>query len=122
MGLKSILPDDAIVCRGGACLADSFKNGSGVVVDGTGKLDEVSVNSAAGKTLDQLTEGIPHNKVGVTTVGDIRAAGGDVIPSPTKNNPHYATLSGITAKQAEALMTPTQKNPSAKPKSNKRNC
>ena len=79
-GLKSILQDDAIVCRDGTCLADSFKN------------------------------------------GNIRAAGGDVVPSPTKNNPHHATFSGITAKQAEALMTPTQKNPSAKPKSNKGNC
>ncbi|AYH30650.1 flavoredoxin [Pectobacterium parmentieri] len=106
----------AIVYRGGACLTDSFKNGSGVIVDGGGKLDGVSVNSAAGKTLEQLTEGIPHNKVGVTTVGDIRAKGGDVASSPTRNNPNHATCSGITADQAQDLMTPTQKNPSAKPK------
>ncbi|WP_456310867.1 RHS repeat-associated core domain-containing protein [Serratia proteamaculans] len=118
LGLASQLPDSAIVCRGGACLADSFKNGSGVIVDSAGKLNGVSVNSAAGKTLEQLTEGIPHNKVGVTTVGDIRAAGGDVISSPTRSNPNHATLSGITADKAQDLMTPTQKNPSAKPKPN----
>lgn len=99
-----------------ACLSDSFKNGSGVIVDSAGKLDGVSVNSAAGKILEQLTEGIPHNKVGITTVGDIRAAGGDVISSPTRNNPNHATLSGITADKAQDLMAPTQKNPSAKPK------
>lgn len=55
-------------------------------------------------------------EVGVTTVGDIRAVGGDVIPSPTRNNPNHATLSGITAEQAQNLMTQTQRNPSAKPK------
>jgi hypothetical protein len=31
--------------------------------------------------------GIPDNQIGVTTVAKIRAAGGDVKASPTKNNP-----------------------------------
>ena len=122
-GLSSELPNEAIVCRGGACLADSFKNGSGVSIDDNGKLTGVSVNSSKNKSLAQLTEGIPHNKVGVTTVGSVRAAGGDVIASPTKNNPNHAALSGISAEQAEALMTPTQKKPSAKQKlKSKGNC
>lgn len=87
-------------------------SGSGVTSDAAGKLDGVSVNSAPGKSLEELTKGIPHNKVGVTTVGDVRKAGGNVTASPTKNNSNHATLSGITGKQAEKLMTPTVKNPS----------
>jgi len=99
------------VCRGGSCTADRFAKGSGVTTDAAGKLDGVSVNSAAGKSLQELTQGIPHNKVGVTTVGDVRKVGGNVVASPTKNNPNHATLSGVTAKQAEDLMTPTVRNP-----------
>ncbi|MEK7890836.1 hypothetical protein AAB992_27375, partial [Burkholderia contaminans] len=108
------LPNEAIVCRGGSCTAEKFRQGSGVTVGTDGKLDGVSVNSATGKSLDDLTNGIPHGKVGVTTVGDVRAAGGDVIASPTYNNKNHATLSGITAEQAEALMTPTVRNPNAR--------
>ena len=109
---KKGLPDDTIVCRGGSCTADRFTNGSGVTTDAAGKLDGVSVNSASGKSLQELTQGIPHDKVGVTTVGDVRRAGGNVVSSPTRNNPNHATMSGLTAKQAENLMTPTVSNPS----------
>ena len=108
------LPDAAIVCRGGSCTADKFREGSGVSIGKDGKLDGVSVNSAADKSLGELTDGIPHGKVGVTTVGDIRAAGGDVVSSPTYKNRNHATLSGVTAEEAEALMTPTVRNPSVK--------
>ena len=109
----SRLPDSAIVCRGGSCTADRFASGSGVSTDSAGRLDGVSVNSAPDKSLQELTEGIPHKKVGVTTVCDVRNAGGDVVASPTKNNPNHATLSGVTAGKAEELMTPTVINPSA---------
>ncbi|WP_080423856.1 RHS repeat-associated core domain-containing protein [Burkholderia ubonensis] len=108
------LPNEAIVCRGGSCTAEKFRQGSGVTVGADGKLDGVSVNSATGRSLDELTDGIPHGKVGVTTVGNVRAAGGDVVASPTRNNPNHATLSGITAERAEALMTPTVRNPNAR--------
>jgi hypothetical protein len=55
--------------------------------------------------------GIPHNQVGVTTVGKVRALGGDVVPSPRKRNPTHATLSGLTPEQASSLFRPTVKNP-----------
>ena len=83
-------------------------------MDNNGKLKNVSVNSAQGKALDELTVGIPHQKVGVTTVGDVRRAGGDVTVSPNNRNPNHATLEGITSKQAQSLMTPTVKNPNAR--------
>jgi len=61
--------------------------------------------------------GIPHNWVGVTTVGAVRAAGGDVQPSPTRTNPHHATLSDLSPEQASDLFRPTVKNPNRSTKS-----
>jgi hypothetical protein len=66
----------------------------GVTVDAGGNIEGVSVNAAPGVSVQELTApnphtgypGIPHNQVGVTTVGAIRAAGGDVIPAPTRTN------------------------------------
>jgi hypothetical protein len=55
--------------------------------------------------------GIKNNQVGVTTVGKIRAAGGDVVASGSNKNPNHATLSGLTPKQASGLFRPTVKNP-----------
>ncbi len=113
------LPDDALVVRGGQCLPSGFAQGSGVVVDAGGKLQGVSVNSAPGRTVQELTApnpqtgypGVPHNQVGVTTVGAVRAAGGDVEPTPTRTNPYHATLSGLTPERASSLFRPTQRNP-----------
>lgn len=106
------LPGDALVCRGGTCAADRFAKGSGVTLDSGGRLQGVSVNSAPGATIEQLTSTIPNKQVGVTTVDKIRAAGGNVIPSPTPNNPFHCTMCGITPAQAEKLFTPTIRNPS----------
>jgi hypothetical protein len=113
------LPDDALVIRGGQNLPENFAQGSGVSVDAGGKIQDVSVNAASGLSINELTAadsqtgypGIPHNHVGVTTVGKVRALGGDVIPAPTKRNPNHATLSGLTAQQASELFRPTVKNP-----------
>lgn len=97
------LDDDTPVVRGGTCKAEQFENGSGVTIDSDGLLNGVSVNSKNGLSVEELSEGIPNGKVGVTTVGDIRSHGGDVIPSPSSSNPNHATLSGITAEIAEML-------------------
>ncbi len=102
---------DANVVRGGTCLACQFENGSGVIVDADGLLNGVSVNSASGLSVKELSAGIPNGKIGTTTVSQIEALGGKVTASPTKNNPFHSTLSGITAKQAEQLFNPTIKNP-----------
>ena len=60
------------------------------------------------------TTELSPNQVGVTTVGTIRAAGGDVVASPTRTNPHHATLSGLTLEQASQLFRPTVKNPNTR--------
>ena len=118
------LPDEALVVRGGQNLPASFAQGSGVTVDAEGKLEGVSVNRALGLSVQELTApnpqtgypGIPHNQVGVTTVGAVRAAGGEVVPAPTRANPYHAILSGLTPEQASKLFQPTVKNPNRRKK------
>ena len=102
---------DANVLRGGTCLACQFENGSGVIVDSNGLLSGVSVNSAEGLSIKELSTGIPNGKIGTTTMSQIKKLGGKVEPKPTKNNPFHSILSGITAKQAEKLFNPVIKNP-----------
>ena len=118
------LPDEAIVVRGGQNLPANFAQGSRVTVDVEGKMEGVSVNAAPSVSVQELTApnlhtgypGIPHNQVGVTTVSAIRAAGGDVVPAPTRTNPYHATLSGLTPEQASQLFRPTVKNPNTRPR------
>jgi RHS repeat-associated protein len=105
------LADSALVCRGGTCTAERFAQGKGVTTDAAGNLDGVSVNSANGKSLEELTTSIPNKQVGRTTVGDVRKAGGDVVPSPTANNPDHCTMCGISKEEAERLFNPTVSNP-----------
>jgi hypothetical protein len=114
------LPDDALVVRGGQNFPENFVKGSGVTVGAGGTLEGVSVNSAPGATVEELTApisetaypGILNNQVGVTTVGAIRECGGTVVPSPTRTNSYHATLSGLTPEQASQLFRPTILNPS----------
>lgn len=118
----TLLPDAAFVVRGGQNLPVNFAQGSGVTVDVSGNIEGVSVNAAPGVSVQELTApnphtgypGIPHNQIGVTTVGAIRAAGGDVISAPTRTNPYHATLSGLTPEQASPLFRPTVKNPNTR--------
>ena len=116
------LPDAALVVRGGQNLPAHFAQGSGVTVDAGGGIQDVSVNCAAGVSVQELTApnrdtgypGIPHNQIGVTTVGAIRAAGGDVVPAPTRTNLYHATLSRLTPEQASQLFCPTVQNPNTR--------
>jgi hypothetical protein len=64
-----------------------------------------------GETLEAASVGIPNGQVGVTTAGEIRAAGGQVVASPNVRNPNHATMSGISPQQAGRLFTPTVPNP-----------
>lgn len=85
--------------------------GSGVVISAAGTLLNVSVNSAAGMTVTLLSAGLPHARIGVTTVGRIRALGGAIVAAPSPNNPYHSLLRGLTPEQACALFTPTRPNP-----------
>lgn len=116
---QTALPNDTWVVRGGQNTPVNFAKGSGIAVGEGGKLEKVSVNCAPDLSIEELTApnsqtgypGIPHSQVGVTTVGAVRAAGGDVVSSPTRTNPNHATLSGLTPDQASRLFRPTIRNP-----------
>lgn len=106
------LADDVLVCRGGACLVQAFRNGSGVTLDSAGSLQNVSVTAASGRTLAELSAFLPHRDVGRTTVGAIRQAGGTVVPDGRgPKNPFHCLIHGISPAQAETLFTPTVPNP-----------
>jgi hypothetical protein len=65
----STLSDSALVVRGGVPTAAQLTKGAeSITADGT--LQGVSVQSADGATVEQLSQGIPNNQIGVTTVGD----------------------------------------------------
>ena len=96
------IPDSALCVRGGSCSPESFVKGNGESLK-NGKVTKISVNSAPNVSVKDLSEGIPHSRIGVTTVGDIRKAGGNVVSSPTRSNPNHATLSGLTPTQASSL-------------------
>jgi RHS repeat-associated protein len=102
--LGSKVPDSTTVW--GVCKADSFTNGTGVTTDATtGKLSNVSVG--IGDSVQDASKNILHSKVGVTTAGDIRAAGGQIV----NDKGNHANVSGITAVQAAELFQKVVKNP-----------
>ncbi len=105
------LEDAALVCRGGLCSAESFKTASGVIFGLDGTVGGISTQSKNGAGLFELAQPFKNGAVGVTTAGDIRAAGGKIVADGTKRNPNHATISGLTPKQLEKLFTPTVPNP-----------
>jgi hypothetical protein len=108
--IGSFVDDAALVCRGGTCTAERFANGSGVAADAAGKLSGISVNVGKG-TVGEVAAGLRYKQVGVSTVGEIRAAGGVLTPKATPFNPLHHELSGLSADTLEHLFTPTVRNP-----------
>lgn len=108
------LPDEALVVRGGLNTPEQFALGSGVKTDRAGRLSGISVHSAAGATLEELAEYVPNNQIGVSTVGAIRTAGGDVVRKSTRNLPYHCEMDGVRAEAASRLFTPTRRNPAPK--------
>ncbi len=121
---RSSLPDDAPVIRGGADSAgnpDSIeKKGAESVKDGkvygvSGRSAPLDDKSKEEKVIDLAGSGkypVTNGKVGVTTVGDIRAAGGEVWPDGegpyadrpfNPDNPDHASIDGISAEKLAEL-------------------
>ncbi|MBI5692759.1 MAG: RHS repeat-associated core domain-containing protein [Verrucomicrobia bacterium] len=107
------LPDSAIVVRGGINSPQSIANGAGVVVGADGRIVGLSVQSAPGESLQVLANRVhvPHNQIGVTTVGAIRAAGGDVVVTPGRG--FHAEVQGLTPEKMSQLLS-IQPNPNPK--------
>ena len=53
---------------------------------------------------------VRNGQVGVTTVGEIRKAGGDVVRTSGRS-PYHATLTGLTSEQISELFVLTIPNP-----------
>lgn len=101
------IPDDALVVHGGRNRPEDIRRGTGTHPSG---VTGVSVESAAGVSVAELARAIPHRQIGITTVGEVRKAGGDVIRTSGRS-PYHATLTGLTLEQTSKLFTPTIPNP-----------
>jgi len=101
------IADDAFVVRGEQNRVEDIQRGIGMHPSG---IIGVSVESAEGVSIVELSRAIPHRQIGVTTVGEIREAGGDVIRTSGRS-PYHATLTGLTPEAASNLFIPTILNP-----------
>ncbi len=72
------------------------------------------LGKTSGLSVEELATTLPHGQIGVTTVGAIRAAGGDVVRTVGRS-PHHATVIGLSPEEASRLLTPTVVNPARKP-------
>ncbi|WP_223250373.1 RHS repeat-associated core domain-containing protein [Marilutibacter maris] len=104
------LADGALVVRGGSTAGANSAEGlaKGIGTHPAG-VTGFSAESANGASLCQLCTNVQHNQVGVTTVGQVRAAGGDVI-STGGRSPNHATVTGLAPEKAAELMA-VQPNP-----------
>ena len=105
--METRIDDDALVVRGGRNQPADIERGTGVHPSG---VTGVSVDCEKSLSLTELCAYIPHNKVGVTTVGKVRHSGGDVIRTSGRS-PYHATLTGLNPFQASALLAPAVPNP-----------
>ncbi|GAA6615097.1 flavoredoxin [Scytonema sp. NUACC26] len=99
--------DEALVVRGGRNRPEDIKRGTGMHPSG---ITGISVECGVGLSISELALTIPHQQVGITTVGEVRKAGGDVIRTSGRSL-YHATLTGLTPEQVSALLTPTIPNP-----------
>jgi hypothetical protein len=104
----SIIPDDALVVRGGKNRPEDILRGTGLHPSG---IVGISVECAVGSSLEELSDSIPHRQIGVTTVGKVRQAGGDVIRTSGRRVSH-ATLIGLDHERTSELFHPNISNPS----------
>ena len=93
--------------RGGRNRAEDIQRGIGTHPSG---ITGISVECAVGVSIAELAMTIPHGQLGITTVGDVRREGGDVIYTSGRS-PNHATLTGLTPQQISQLLTPTILNP-----------
>ena len=105
------IPDEAVVVRGGRNLPADLHRGTTTHPSG---VTGASVECAEGMSVEELAAAIPHGQIGVTTVGAIRVAGGDVVRTSGRS-PHHATVVGLKPEDASRLLTPAIPNPAKQP-------
>lgn len=103
---KVRLPDNANVVRGGLNKPADIIRGTGTHPEG---VTGISVECGT-CSVKELAAPLPHNKIGTTTVGEVRAAGEDVIKTHG-SSPNHATLTGLSPEKTSELFTPIIFNP-----------
>jgi hypothetical protein len=101
-GLAASEGGSAFVVRGGT-LANILKQPT----DEGGLLQELSVNSAPGKSVEELASYPPvpgYGKISVTTVKQILDLEGTITPKPLLTNPFHAVVSGISPENLVKIM------------------
>jgi len=98
--------NDATVVRGGINTPDMISRGTDTHPEG---VTGVSVN-CGNCSVQELSNGLRNKQIGVTTVGDVRGAGGDVIRT-SGGNPNHATMTGLSPAKASELLNPPIPNP-----------
>jgi hypothetical protein len=101
------IPDEAAVVRGGRNRPTDIQRGTDRHPSG---VTGVSVECSQGVSVADLARSLPHGQVGVTTVGAVRVAGGDVVRTSGRT-PYHATVTGLTAEELSRLLNPTRPNP-----------
>jgi hypothetical protein len=67
-----------------------------------GEPQGVSVNS--GSSVEPAAQGIPNKQIGVSTVGEVRNAGGTVVRARTPGNPGHCLIGGLSAEAMSGLL------------------
>jgi hypothetical protein len=101
------IPDEALLVRGGRNRPADLRRGMRTHPSG---VMGASVECEIGLSVEELASALPHGQIGVTTVGVVRAVGGDVVRTSGRT-PHHATMVGLSPDEASRLLTPTIPNP-----------
>ncbi len=110
LGRGAAIAEDALVVRGGAEAALSPQGLAERISTHPSGVKGWSAESRAGLCLEELCRAIPNNQVGVTTVGKIRAAGGDVVRTRGRS-PNHVTITQISPEDLSALFGKPRANP-----------
>jgi len=84
------LDDNALVVRGGTSTPENLQ-----INQSKDERGHISANSGNGATIGELAtspEPFLNGKITITTVGEIRDIGMDVVPDPTAKNPLRASI------------------------------
>lgn len=54
-------------------------------------------------SIKELSNSLPHPKIGLGNLKDIEALGGKFVPNPKSGNPFYGKINGLTGEQLESI-------------------
>lgn len=102
---SNVWPESTIVVRGGR--GDVIHLANVMTRDGSW-----SVVSEPGLPFGVLCASVRHGTVRHTTLGQVREAGGALVPSRGSNSPPYhCDLVGLTPGVFDAILSPEERNP-----------